>query len=88
MSGDWRRAVWRFAFVGGDSRADKRRAAVAKSDAQGAAPPLRRRRSARKKQIADGLRELERRERRRANLATRIEQAGTLDHQASSIGSG
>ena len=51
-----------FALVGGDSRAEKRRAAVAKSDAKALAASAHRRRTARKKQIAEGLRDLERRE--------------------------
>jgi tight adherence protein B len=64
-----------FALVGGDSRADKRRAAVAKSDAKALAAATVDR-NARKKQIADGLRDIEMKGKRRANLATRIEQAG------------
>jgi tight adherence protein B len=66
-----------FALVGGDSRADKRRAAVAKSDAKALAAATVDR-NARKKQIADGLRDIEMKGKRRANLATRIEQAGLL----------
>jgi tight adherence protein B len=64
-----------FALVGGDSRADKRRAAVAKSDAKTIAS-ANVDRNARKKQIADGLRDIEMKGKRRANLAIRIEQAG------------
>jgi tight adherence protein B len=64
-----------FALVGGDSRADKRRAAVTKSDAKALAAATVDR-NARKKQIADGLRDIEMKGKRRANLATRIEQAG------------
>ena len=65
-----------FAFIGGDSRADKRRAAVAKSDAKALSTTVSVDRTARKKQIADGLRDIEMKGRQRANLATRIEQAG------------
>jgi tight adherence protein B len=65
-----------FALVGGDSRADKRRAAVAKSDPKAVAAAANVDRNARKKQIADGLRDIEMKGKRRANLATRIEQAG------------
>ena len=65
-----------FAFVSGDTRADKRRAAVAKSDAKALSASASVDRTARKKQIADGLRDLEMKAKRRANLATRIEQAG------------
>jgi tight adherence protein B len=65
-----------FAFVGGDSRADKRRAAVSRSDAKvlGASAVVDR--TARKKQIADGLRDIEKKGRRRLSLGIRIEQAG------------
>jgi tight adherence protein B len=65
-----------FAFVGGDSRADKRRAAVAKTDAKAPNVTASADRTARKKQIADGLRDIEMKGRRRVSLATRIEQAG------------
>jgi tight adherence protein B len=65
-----------FAFVGGDSRADKRRAAVAKSDAKALSASASVDRAARKKQIADGLRDIERKGKRRFNLAARIGQAG------------
>jgi tight adherence protein B len=65
-----------FAFVGGDSRADKRRAAVAKSDAKALSASANTDRAARKKQIADGLRDIERKGKRRFNLAARISQAG------------
>jgi hypothetical protein len=65
-----------FAFVGGDSRADKRRAAVTKTDAK-ASVVAGIDRTARKKQIAEGVRDLEMKgTRRRASLATKIEQAG------------
>ena len=65
-----------FAFVGGDLRADKRRAAVVRTDgkAPGAAASVDR--TARKKQIADGVRDNEMKGKRRVSLATRIEQAG------------
>ena len=59
-------------------RADKRRAAVAKSDAKALSTTVSVDRTARKKQIADGLRDIEMKGRKRANLATRIEQAGLL----------
>jgi|HubBroStandDraft_5_1064220.scaffolds.fasta_scaffold04762_4 tight adherence protein B len=65
-----------FAFVGGDSRADKRRAAVARTDAKaGVAASVDR--AARKKQIAEGVRDSETKGRRkRVSLATKIDQAG------------
>src|SRR5271154_2689058 len=65
-----------FALIGGDSRADKRRAAVAKSDAKALNASANVDRSARKKQIADGLRDIERKGKQRVSLATRIDQAG------------
>jgi tight adherence protein B len=65
-----------FAFVSGDTRADKRRAAVARSDPKAIAATASVDRAARKKQIAEGVREIEMKGKRRANLATRIEQAG------------
>jgi len=65
-----------FAFVGGDSRADKRRAAVTKIDVK-ASVAAGVDRAARKKQIADGVRDSEMKgKRRRVSLATKIEQAG------------
>jgi tight adherence protein B len=65
-----------FAFVGGDSRADKRRAAVTKTDAK-ASVAAGVDRATRKKQIADGVRDSEMRgKRKRVSLATKIEQAG------------
>src|ERR1700685_1312880 len=65
-----------FAFVGGDSRVDKRRAAVTKSDAKtSVAAGVDR--AARKKQIAAGVRDSEMKgKRRRVSLAAKIEQAG------------
>ena len=66
-----------FVLIGGDSRADKRRAAVARSDAKALSASATVDRTARKKQIADGLRDIEMKgRRRRVSLATRIEQAG------------
>jgi tight adherence protein B len=65
-----------FAFLGGDSRADKRRAAVAKTDAK-ASVAAGVDRAARKKQIAVGVRDSEMKgKRRRVSLAAKIEQAG------------
>ena len=65
-----------FAFIGGDSRADKRRAAVAKTDAKALGAAASVDRTARKKQIADGVRDSETKGKRRVSLATKIEQAG------------
>jgi len=65
-----------FVLVGGDSRADKRRAAVARQDAKSTGASACVDRAARKKQIADGLRDIEMKGKRRVSLATRIEQAG------------
>lgn len=65
-----------YAFVGGNSRADKRRTAVAKSDAKALNASASVDRAARKKQIADGLRDIERKGKQRVSLATRIDQAG------------
>jgi tight adherence protein B len=77
-----------FAFVGGDSRADKRRAAVARSDAKALTASANVDRMARKKQIADGVRDLEMKGKRRVGLATRIEQAGlSISKQQYWIGS-
>ncbi len=77
-----------FAFVGGDSRADKRRAAVAKSDAKALGASVNVDRTARKKQIADGLRDIERKGKRRVSLAVRIDQAGlSITRQQYLIGS-
>ena len=77
-----------FAFVGGDSRADKRRAAVTKTDAK-ASVAASVDRAARKKQIAEGVRDSEMKgKRRRVSLATRIEQAGlSISKQQFWIGS-
>jgi tight adherence protein B len=65
-----------FAFLAGESRADKRRVAVAKREPKIAGASAQVDRTMRKKQIADGLRDLEKKGRKRANLETRIEQAG------------
>ena len=65
-----------FAFVGGDSRADKRRAAVVRTDVKAPGVAANVDRTARKKQIADGVRDSEMKGKRRVSLATRIEQAG------------
>ena len=65
-----------FAFVGGDSRADKRRAAVTKIDPK-ASVAAGVDRATRKKQITEGVRDSEMKGRqRRVSLATKIEQAG------------
>ena len=65
-----------FVFVGGDLRADKRRAAVARSDVKALGASAVVDRTARKKQIAERLREIEKKGRQRRNLSARIEQAG------------
>jgi tight adherence protein B len=77
-----------FVLVGGDSRADKRRAAVARSDAKALGASAVVDRTARKKQIADGLRDIEKKGRQRASLSARIEQAGlSITKQQYLIGS-
>jgi tight adherence protein B len=77
-----------FAFVAGESRADKRRAAVTRSDAKALRVAAAVDRTARKKQIADGLRDIEKKGRQRVSLATRIEQAGlSITRQQYLIGS-
>ncbi len=64
-----------FALAAGDSRADKRRAAFKKGEAKSS--PATVDRAAKKKQIAENIKELEKKSRRkRADLQTRIEQAG------------
>ena len=65
-----------FAFISGDTRADKRRAAVVRSDPKAMTATASVDRAARKKQIAEGLRDIEMKGKRRVNLANRIEQAG------------
>jgi tight adherence protein B len=78
-----------FALVGGDSRADKRRAAVARTDAKALGASALVDRTARKKQIADGLRDIEKKGKQRASLSARIEQAGlSITKQQYLIGSG
>jgi tight adherence protein B len=64
-----------FAFVAGESRADKRRGAVARREPKAVAS-AQVDRAMRKKQIADGLRDLENKGRKRVSLENRIEQAG------------
>jgi tight adherence protein B len=77
-----------FALVGGDSRADKRRAAVTRSDGKAPNASAVVDRTARKKQIAEGLRDIEKKGRQRASLGTRLEQAGlTITKQQYLIGS-
>ena len=64
-----------FVFLGGDSRADQRRMAIAKTDTKARATTIDR--AAKKKQIAESLLELEKNsKRKRVDLQTRIEQAG------------
>jgi tight adherence protein B len=65
-----------FILLGGDSRAKKRRVALGESTRRDPHNARQSDKAQRKKQIADGLRELERNSRRRVSLATRIEQAG------------
>jgi tight adherence protein B len=65
-----------FLLVGGESRANKRRAAVGQAGARTVAVSAQDQRAARKKQIAEGLRDLERANRKRRNLQAKIEQAG------------
>ncbi len=64
-----------FAFVGGDSRADKRREALKKGEAKSTAGTIDR--TAKKKQIAENIKEMENKAKgKRPDLQTRIEQAG------------
>jgi tight adherence protein B len=64
-----------FVFLGGDSRADQRRMAIAKTDVKARATTIDR--AAKKKQIAESLMELEKNsKRKRVDMQTRIEQAG------------
>ena len=66
-----------FLLVGGDSRAQKRQAAIIRSDRRPtAATADQAEKLARRKQIAEGLRQLEKKGRRRASLQERIEQCG------------
>ena len=64
-----------FAFLGGESRADHRRRAIGKSDKKALATTVDR--TAKKKQIAESLLDLEKKsKRKRIDFQTRIEQAG------------
>jgi tight adherence protein B len=64
-----------FALAGGDSRAQKRRAAVKKPEAKTNVATVDR--AAKKKQIAENIKDLEKKSRRKGpDLQTRIEQAG------------
>lgn len=64
-----------FAFVGGESRAGKRRAALKKTEAKSSLGTVDR--AAKKKQIAENIKELENKAKgKRPDLQTRIEQAG------------
>ena len=64
-----------FVFLGGDTRADQRRMAIAKTDVKARATTIDR--AAKKKQITESLLELEKNsKRKRVDLQTRIEQAG------------
>jgi len=65
-----------FLLLGGDSRAEKRRAALGKTPSKSPAVAAQADRAARKKQIADGLREMEKKSRQRVSFQARIEQAG------------
>ena len=65
-----------FLLVGGESRAKKRRAALGRAARETIGASGQAERALRKKQIADGLRELEKANRRRFTLQNRIEQAG------------
>ena len=63
-------------LVGGESRADKRRASVGRPVGKATAMSALADKAVRRKQIADGLRELEKASRRRVTLRGRLEQAG------------
>jgi tight adherence protein B len=63
-------------FVMGDTRAEKRRAAVRRPAGRAIAASAKADKDKRRKQIADGLRHLEKANRRRVTLRARIEQAG------------
>jgi len=65
-----------FLFVESESRAKKRRAAVGRVAPKAAVSAAQIDRAVRKKQIAEGLRELEKTNRKRYNLQAKIEQAG------------
>src|SRR5271168_3300551 len=64
-----------FVVLGGDTRADQRRMAIAKTDVKARATTIDR--AAKKRQITESLLELEKNsKRKRVDLQTRIEQAG------------
>jgi tight adherence protein B len=63
-------------LLGGDTRADKRRAAVHRSGGKPIVAATQADKAQRRKQIADGLRDLEKANRRRVTLRSRLEQAG------------
>lgn len=65
-----------FLLAGGESRAKKRLATVARASRGTAAVSAQDERAARRKQVAQGLRDLEKANRRRRNLQAKIEQAG------------
>ena len=65
-----------FLFVGGESRAQKRRATIGRAPTRAIAVSAQDQRATRKKQIAEGLRDLEKANRKRRTLQARIEQAG------------
>jgi tight adherence protein B len=65
-----------FAVLAGESRAQKRRAAVGRATTSARSDAVQADRAQRKKQIADGLRDIEKKSRRRVSLEARIEQAG------------
>src|SRR5271165_3375651 len=62
--------------LGADSRADKRRAAVKRPLGKATAASAQAEKLLRRKQVAEGLRNLEKASRRRVTLKSRIEQAG------------
>jgi tight adherence protein B len=62
--------------MGGQSRAEARRAAIGRVGRKTGPSPGQPDRAARRKQIVDGLRDLEKASRRRVTLRSRIEQAG------------
>ncbi len=65
-----------FLVAGGESRAKKRLATVGRASVRTASVSAENDRATRKKQIAEGLRDLEKANRRRRNLQAKIEQAG------------
>ncbi len=75
-------------FVGVESRAEKRQAAVGRSASRAIAGSGQPDRLMRKKQIAEGLRELEKANRRRFTLQSRIDQAGlSISRRQFAVGS-